>query len=148
MNNIRSEVFVFLASTLALVYFDTVPAVLIITLLWYLRGIARVKRISTFRKIFFRDGLSGDIRWGGARRRGPPLRGLVRFADWFGLDTRKAIKALAGDFSVEIRRLRRERRDYVANWNLILAWGYAIWYVFRAPFDFILNTATRLFKGS
>ena len=34
----------------------------------------------------------------------PRLRHLIKFADYFGLSTRKAIKALVGEYDVEIRR--------------------------------------------
>jgi hypothetical protein len=73
-----------------------------------------------------------------ARRR-QPLRTLARWADCFGLPTRKAIKALVGDYAVEIRRLRRERRKWMARWNVCLAWGFATWYVIRGPFDAVVQ---------
>lgn len=81
-------------------------------------------------------------------RRKPPLRGLVRFADLFGLETRKAIKAMAGDYHVEIRRLRRERRWAMARWNAVLAWGYAGWFVLRSPVDKLTQYATKAWRGS
>lgn len=81
------------------------------------------------------------------RKRPPPLRGLTRFADLFGLADRKVVKAIAGDFDVEIRRLRRERRPWVARWNICLAWGCALWCVFRSPLDKAFRYAGKLLGG-
>lgn len=72
-------------------------------------------------------------------QRRPPLRSLCRVADFFGLETRKAIKALAGDYEPEIRRLRRERRSHAARWNVILAWLYAIWMVLKSPWEWVVR---------
>lgn len=82
------------------------------------------------------------------RRRSTPLRGLTRFADLFGLQTRKAIKSLAGDYAVEVRRLRRERRPWMARWSVVLAWGYALWYVFRSPVDWAVSYVLKSLRGS
>lgn len=65
----------------------------------------------------------------------PPLKGLIRFADFTGLKTRKQIKAMAGDMDVEIRRLRKAHRRIAARWNVCMAWGYAMYYVARSPLD-------------
>lgn len=78
----------------------------------------------------------------------PPLRSLVRIADLFGIGTRKAIKAMAGDYDVEIRRLRRERRSAAAKWNVMLAWGTALSILLRSPFTFLLKAAKGLFSGN
>lgn len=64
---------------------------------------------------------------------------LSRFADWFPLDLRKRLKALAGDYDAEIVRLHAEGRSSVARWNKCLAWCYAICYVARGPFDRIAS---------
>jgi hypothetical protein len=82
------------------------------------------------------------------RTRSAPLRGLARFADLFGLQTRKAIQALAGDYAVEVRRLRRERRRWMARWNVVLAWGYAAWYVLRSPVDWVVSYVLKSLRGS
>lgn len=82
------------------------------------------------------------------RTRSAPLRGLARFADLFGLQTRKAIQALAGDYAVEVSRLRRERRRWMARWNVVLAWGYAGWYVLRSPVDLAISYALKSLRGS
>jgi hypothetical protein len=78
----------------------------------------------------------------------PTLQGLFRFADWFGLNTRKAIKALAGDYEVEIRRLRQEGRPGVAQWNSVLAWGYALVLVLKSPVSWVVSRALNAFRGS
>ena len=59
-------------------------------------------------------------------RKSSPVRGIVRLADIFGLGLRREIKAMAAEFEVEIKRLRRERRPAMARWNIILAWATAI----------------------
>lgn len=82
------------------------------------------------------------------KRHPPPLKGLVKFADLFGLDTRKKIKAMAGDYAVEIRRLRRERRYFTAKWNCFLAWGYALWFAVWTPLERITTTVVKMLKGS
>lgn len=72
------------------------------------------------------------------RKRQPPsLRGLVHFADWLGLDLRKRINALAGDYDAEIRPLCRDDSYITARWNKALAWAFALWYIGRVPWDWI-----------
>lgn len=83
-----------------------------------------------------------------ATRNRPPLRGLVKFADLFSIGTRKAIKAMAGDYDVEVRRLRRERRPAMAKWNVFLAWGTALGIVLRSPLSFLIKAAKRLISGN
>ena len=53
----------------------------------------------------------------------PDLKSIEHFADCFGIPTRKAIKALAGDYAAEIKRLHDEGRTRAARWNRCLAWG-------------------------
>lgn len=77
----------------------------------------------------------------------PSLMGISHFADWFGIPTRKAIKALAGDYEKEIARLWTEGRTRTARWNKALAWGYAFWYVARSPFDTIVRYVMKSFRG-
>lgn len=93
------------------------------------------------------SGLLWAYREGRSTPKRAPLRGLIRLADWLGLETRRAIKALAGDYAAEIRRLRRERRHWAAKWNHCLAWGYAVWYVFRSPFDMLVRYLVRALRG-
>lgn len=81
------------------------------------------------------------------KARTKPLYELFRFADLFGLPTRNAIKAMAADYSVEIRRIRRERRPWVARWNVGLAWCYAIWFILRSPADRLLQYLIKSFRG-
>lgn len=81
------------------------------------------------------------------RKQTPNLRSLVRFADFFGLHTRKAIKALAGDFSAEVQRLKRARRPHMARWNVCLAWLYTFWIVAKAPMDMLLRYLVKAFGG-
>lgn len=77
----------------------------------------------------------------------PSLKSISNFADFFGLGLRKKIKAMAGDFDIEIQRLRKEKRFKTAKWNKALAWGYAVWYVLRGPFDWIVETFIKSKKG-
>jgi hypothetical protein len=77
-----------------------------------------------------------------------PLYGLVRLADFFGLETRAAIKALAGDYDAEIRRLRSEGRVVAARWNEWLAWGCAIRYVFRGALEQLLRYFVKSLGGT
>ena len=89
-------------------------------------------------------------RWlvvGKNRSRTASLKGLIRFADLFGLGTRRSIKALAGDYDIEIRRLLRERRPHMARWNAGSAWGYALWSVLGAPSDRLVGFAIKLWGG-
>ena len=77
----------------------------------------------------------------------PPLIRISNFADFWGLNLRKRIKATAGDFDVEVRRLHKEKRFRMAKWNVILAWGYAIWYVLRGPYDLVKGALVKALKG-
>ena len=77
-----------------------------------------------------------------------PLGGLVRAADALPIPTRKAVKALAGDYMEEVRRLNDEGRPRMAKWNVYLAWGYAAWYVARSPFDWIVSLLIKNLRGS
>ncbi len=81
------------------------------------------------------------------RKATPNLKGLVRFADFFGLPTRKAIKALAGDFSAEVLRLKRARRPYMARWNVCLAWLYTFWIILKAPGEMLVRYLVKTFSG-
>jgi hypothetical protein len=81
------------------------------------------------------------------KKRPTGLRNLTNFADFFALPTRKVIKALAGDYDAEIRRLRQARRPFAARWNMGLAWGVALWYVLRSPVDRVLQYLIKSFKG-
>ena len=101
----------------------------------------RVRGLPTLRKILEVRRLMREP------SRAPSLAGIYNFADFFGLDLRKRIKALAGDFEVEIIRLQSERRFKTAKWNKALAWGYAVWYVLRGPFDWIVETFIKSKKG-
>ncbi len=78
----------------------------------------------------------------------PPLRGLVHVADVLPIPTRKAIKAMAGDYVDEVRRLHAEGRPGMAKWNVVLAWGCAAWYVLRSPFDWIVSLLLKNLRGS
>lgn len=80
-------------------------------------------------------------------RRQPSLKGISNFADFFGLGLRKRIKAVAGDYEVEIKRLHKEKRYKTAKWNKALAWSYAIWYVLRGPVDWFAETLIKSWKG-
>ncbi len=98
-------------------------------------------------------GHKSTPRWSLLRRRfagrpRQPLRGLIRFADLFGLHSRRAIKELAGDYAVEVKRLRRERRYGMARWNSFLAWCYAGWYVLQAPVAWAVQVARKMLKGN
>lgn len=75
----------------------------------------------------------------------PPLRSLIRIADFLGLKTRKAIKAMAGDFDPEIRRLSRAHRPIAARWNVALAWICAAQIVLQAPVEKLLSVIRRKF---
>lgn len=77
-----------------------------------------------------------------------PLRGLVRLADFLPLPTRKKVRALAGDYDLEIRRLRRARRHSAATWNSALAWLIAIRIVLGAPVEWVLRVLLKLFRGA
>jgi hypothetical protein len=68
-------------------------------------------------------------------RRESSLGTLARFAELFPASTAKAIRALAGDYDDRIRGLRRDHRNWAARWSVGLAWGCAMWYVLRWPFD-------------
>lgn len=74
----------------------------------------------------------------------PTLGGLSAFADFFGLDLRRRLKAMAGDYDAEIARLHKEGRSFAARWNKWLAWYCAGWYVLRSPLD---KAAAMLVKG-
>lgn len=77
----------------------------------------------------------------------PSLKSITNFADFWGLGLRKRIKATAGDFDVEVKRLHKEKRFRMAKWNVILAWGYAIWYVMRGPYDLVKGALVKALKG-
>lgn len=81
------------------------------------------------------------------KRQPPSLKGLVQFADWWGLDLRKRIKALAGDYDAEVRRLCRADRYPTARWNKVLAWIFAFWYIGRGPLDWIRALLLLAVKG-
>lgn len=81
------------------------------------------------------------------RRSGPPLRLLIRAADFVGLKARKQIKAMAGDMDVEIRRLRRQRRPFAVRWNIAQAWFYAGQIVLRGPLESVVKLVQRQFLG-
>ncbi|QJW85206.1 hypothetical protein HK414_22560 [Ramlibacter terrae] len=91
--------------------------------------------------------LSGYLSSAARKGKFPSLHGLVRFADLFGLDLRKNLKALAGDYDAEIRRLHAEKRYRMAAWNKLLAWAFAFWYVLRGPFDAVIMWAIKAWKG-
>jgi hypothetical protein len=78
----------------------------------------------------------------------PPLHGLVHVADALPIPTRKAIKALAGDYMHEVQRLQDEGRSRMAKWNVFLAWCCAAWYVLRSPFDWIVSLLLKNLRGS
>ncbi len=82
-----------------------------------------------------------------SRKRSPSLKRISNFADFWGLGLRKRIKATAGDFDVEVKRLHNEKRYRMAKWNVILAWGYAIWYVLRGPYDLVKGALVKAMKG-
>jgi hypothetical protein len=65
----------------------------------------------------------------------PTLRRLIHIADALPIPTRKTVKAMAGDYDDEVRRLRAEGRVRMAQWNVCLAWGCALRIVCRSPFD-------------
>lgn len=75
------------------------------------------------------------------------LKNISNFADFFGLELRKRIKAVAGDFEVEIQRLHKEKRFRTAKWNKALAWSYAFWYVIRGPIDWLAEAVIKPWKG-
>lgn len=77
----------------------------------------------------------------------PSLLGISDFADFWGLSLRKRIKATAGDFDVEVKRLHKEKRYRMAKWNVVLAWGYAIWYVLRGPYDLVKGALVKAMQG-
>lgn len=77
----------------------------------------------------------------------PSLQPICDFADLFGLQVRKKIKAVAGDYDEEIARLHKQRRYKTAQWNRILAWGYAILYVLRGPLDWVTDYLISAVKG-
>lgn len=81
------------------------------------------------------------------KRPPPSLAGLVHFADWWGLDLRKRIKSLAGDYDAEIRRLCHEDRYLTARWNKFLAWTFAFWYIGRGPWDWLRALLLLAVKG-
>lgn len=78
----------------------------------------------------------------------PPLRRLIRVADLLPIPTRKAIKALAGDYMDEVQRLHGEGRPRMAQWNVVLAWGCAAWYLLRSPFDWVVSYVLKNLRGS
>lgn len=77
----------------------------------------------------------------------PGLQSLMHLADYLGLGLRKRIKALAGDYDAEIVRLHAEGRYRAARWNKYLAWGYAGWYVLRAPVDWAASVVIKKITG-
>ena len=77
----------------------------------------------------------------------PSLLGISNFADFWGLGLRKRIKACAGELDVEVKRLHKEKRYRMAKWNVVLAWGYAIWYVLRGPYDLVRGALVKALKG-
>jgi hypothetical protein len=85
-------------------------------------------------------------------RKDPPTRSvlyaLVRVADVLPIATRKAIKALAGDYMHEVQRLYSEGRPGMAKWNVCLAWCCAAWYVLRSPVDWVLAYVLKSMRGS
>jgi hypothetical protein len=81
------------------------------------------------------------------RPKRPKLGALNRMADYLGLELRKRIKALAGDYDAEIQRLYSEGRYRAAQWNKWLAWGYAGFYVLRAPIDWLSSFVIAKFTG-
>ena len=48
---------------------------------------------------------------------------------------------------MEVKRLHKEKRYRMAKWNVFLAWGYAIWYVLRGPWDFVRDVLVKAMKG-
>lgn len=95
-------------------------------------------------------GLNLMKKLGGSRKyrlHPPSLKRISDFADFWGLDLRKRIKATAGDFGVEVNRLHKEKRYRMAKWNVVLAWGYAIWYVLRGPYDLVKGALGKALKG-
>lgn len=76
----------------------------------------------------------------------PKLEQLTKFADLFGLNLRKRLKALVGDYGVEIERLHRAGDYKMARWQKTLAWGYALWYVARGPIDMAVGYVVGFFK--
>lgn len=107
------------------------------------RRFMAMKHTAIYQYQFLAQSIKSEPR----RRSKPALRGLIRVADLFGLQTRKQIKAMAGDFQAEITRLRRARRPMYARWNAVLAWGYAIYFVLRAPVDKLLSIVRRSMLG-
>lgn len=92
------------------------------------------------------------LKWklGGSRKlqiHPPSLNRVSNFADFWGLGLRKRIKAVAGDYDVEVKRLHKEKRYRMAKWNVVLAWGYAIWYVLRGPYDLVKGAMVKALKG-
>ena len=86
-------------------------------------------------------------RKGNVERNIPSLQHISNFADLFGLGLRKKIKAMAGDFDLEIKRLHKAKRSKTAKWNKALAWGYAVWYVVRGPIDWLAENLIKSWKG-
>lgn len=74
--------------------------------------------------------------------------GISNFADFWGLGLRKRIKACAGEFDVEVKRLHKEKSYRMAKWNVVLAWGYAVWYVVRGPWDWVFGALIKALKSS
>ena len=81
------------------------------------------------------------------RKSAPSLQHILNFADFWGLGLRKRIKACAGEFDVEVNRLHKEKRYRMAKWNVVLAWGFAIWYVLRGPYDLVKGALVKALKG-
>lgn len=81
------------------------------------------------------------------QNRVPSLKSVAAFADLWGLELRKRIKSMAGDYDIEIRRIHKEKRYRMAKWNKVLAWGYAIWYVLRGPYDLVRGALVKAMKG-
>ena len=65
---------------------------------------------------------------------GASLTTAIRFADLFGLTLRKQIKAMVGDYVVEINRISNENRPLTAKWQVLKRPLTVIWDYVCAPF--------------
>lgn len=82
-----------------------------------------------------------------SRRADEALTRLIRLADLCPLTLRKELKAMAGDYDAERRRLHAEGRPWAAKWNVALAWIIAARLTLTAPASWILNILVKAVKG-
>jgi hypothetical protein len=77
----------------------------------------------------------------------PSVGDLMKRADWFPLELRKKLRAMAGDYDAEIRRLHVEERFRAARWNGFMARWCFWWYVLRGPVDWAVGLLVKTFTG-